>query len=474
MKFWLKSYLIYMALFIAAITIAGILMAENQYSTTLNHEIRRTIEEEKNIYKAIQIKIYPFIDIPMTNQKELEKIINEKYSMDLYSKVYKDMVNSFTGDEAYYKIIWDNRSFQNKEIRIDIGNLVNAAYLSDKTVFTILNNQNNRYLAAAIKLETDAVFTIIRNVGYIDKQRIKQYIFLAKMEIALVLLLGILTFFISKYITNPIEKLTESAKEIASGSYNKRVSILTNDEIGTLSIQFNKMADRIENDIYTLQRMSESKQQFIDNLMHEIKTPMTSIIGYSEFLRNNKCEEEVYYKSIGFINSEGKRILNMANKLLDIIFIRENSVNKIEYNSKELYEEVYLLFNFKLIEKNIEFKYSGIEKNIIIDKDLIKTVVINLVDNAIKASDEKSIIEFGLKNTEGQDILFVKDEGKGILGSDIENILEPFYRVDKSRSRKEGGAGLGLSICNEVINIHGSKLIINSKIGKGTEIEIVL
>ncbi len=283
------------------------------------------------------------------------------------------------------------------------------------------NNQHYLFVNELFKINKEQILlSYIKNITHVDTQKKQQYKFFVKTGAIGFIFIAILSMIISKLIIKPIENLSKASKHIAIGNYENRAQVITKDEIGTLAIQFNLMAEEIEKKIHELEEEAQRKQRFIDNLTHELRTPLTSVIGYSDILSSIKYDEGNFNKGLGYINSEGKRMLNLVTTL----------------------------------------------------KDMLKGVLINLIDNSIKASSCGSKIILGIEEFENTVCIYIKDFGCGMIDEEVKKVLEPFYRVDKSRARKDGGVGLGLSICDEIIKRHNGRLEINSKLCEGTTVRI--
>ena len=232
------------------------------------------------------------------------------------------------------------------------------------------------------------------------------------------------------------------------------------------------MIDVIENNIEELKYLNESKQRFIDSLNHEIKTPITSIIGYSELLLKNKVSEDIKIKSLEYINSEAKRLETLNSTLLKLTLMREEKQNLKKVNLKDSIINVKNTLIYKMERKNINLNINMEDIDIWIDKGLLEILLTNIMDNSIKASDTNSRIDIeGYYNKDTDEyMLKIKDKGIGIPKEDLDKVLEPFYMVDKARTRKNNGIGLGLSICSEICNINNISLDIKSELNVGTEV----
>ena len=265
-----------------------------------------------------------------------------------------------------------------------------------------------------------------------------------------------------------MRELDKAARNIAAGNYDQRVSVNGNDEIGSLAQQFNRMADEIEGRMQQLQMESVRQQRFVDNLTHESRTPLTSIIGYAELLQKVDYDPALFQKGLNYIYSEGKRMLNLNNMLLDLTFYREKNFELCLQPVLPICREVQELTAVRAAERNISIEVCGEELVLPLEKDLLKSLLLNLVDNAMKASPDGSSIIIGTQKQQQEKILYVQDFGRGMEAKELEKIKEPFYRVDKARSRKDGGVGLGVAICNQIASTLQGRLTYESQPQKGT------
>ena len=246
----------------------------------------------------------------------------------------------------------------------------------------------------------------------------------------------------------------------------------SNDEIGSLAQQFSRMADEIEGRIQQLQLESVRQQRFIDNLTHESRTPLTSIIGYAELLQKVDYDPALFQKGLNYIHSEGKRMLNLNNMLLDLTFYREKNFELLPQPVLPICREVQEIITVRAAERNIIIEVQGDDFVLPLDSDLMKSLLLNLVDNALKASNDNSRIIIGTVLNEDARVLYVQDFGRGMEDKELEKIKEPFYRVDKARSRKDGGVGLGVAICNQIAHTLQGRLDYESEPNKGTTAKI--
>lgn len=293
---------------------------------------------------------------------------------------------------------------------------------------------------------------------------------LLKVNLVVSLLLLSITIVLSKWIIKQINRLIQSTQRIAGGYFSKRVKVVSDDEIGSLSKNFNDMAAVVEDKITQLEKNSADKQRFIDNLAHEMRTPLTSIIGYADYLRTTRYDEEIFINSLSYIYEEGKRLEKLAINLMDLIVLRKEDFSMKQENANELLTEMKSSFVPKLEGKGIRLEIEAENISIFMDKDLLKILLTNLIDNAIKASKTGDVIFVrACKNAASNVILQIQDQGVGISQEDLPKVFEPFFVADKSRAK--AGVGLGLSLCSEIAKIHHAEIEIKSKLGEGTMVE---
>ena len=263
-------------------------------------------------------------------------------------------------------------------------------------------------------------------------------------------------------------------KQIFEGDYDIRVPVKGEDEISSLSRNFNRMAKKIKESIWEIEEYSRKQQRFTDNFAHELKTPLTSMIGYADMLRSKKLTEEQTVVYADRIVREGKRLEAMSMKLMQLIVLKKQDFRLRKISAATFFEQVKETVLPVLNNEGITFRINAEEALIFIEPDLMKTVLVNLVDNARKAVADQGLIEIrgSLKGNVYQ--ICVRDNGCGMEESEVENAAEAFYMADKSRSRKKGGAGLGLSICREIVDVHKGRMIIKSRPQMGTAVTVLI
>lgn len=295
------------------------------------------------------------------------------------------------------------------------------------------------------------------------------------VSLAVIAVMNVILRMIVKRILYPFYELKQAANVISSGRYEERVSIHSKDEIGDLAKSFNQMAEKVQLHIDELSQLNESQSRMMGSLAHELKTPMTAIQGYAETLLRVRLPEERKIRALQYIESECKRLSRLSAKMLELtgLYHAEGSLNFETISVIPLFEEAVQIFQVRLDQKeitaHIERPHGGdAEVWLEGDRDLLMTVLLNCLENAWRASEEKSSIVLGAE----ENAIWIQDFGRGIPKEEITRLTEAFYMVDRSRTRKEGGAGLGLALCEQIAKLHGMELSIESEEGEGTRVTL--
>lgn len=265
----------------------------------------------------------------------------------------------------------------------------------------------------------------------------------------------------------PLAVLKTAAGRIAAGGYGERATVLSKDEVGALANDFNRMAESVENHIGDLTETAERQRLFIGGVTHEFKTPLTTVILNADTLQNACMDEEERQTALSYIERQCKWLERMTQKLLKLITLKQDIELKPS-SVPQLFERVEESMAETLRQRDTRLISECKLNTLSMDADLMQSVLINLVDNASKASAPGQAVTMRAYD----DVIEVSDNGIGIPESELARITEPFYVVDKSRSKKLGGSGLGLALVKEIISAHGAELEIDSSVGIGTTIRI--
>ena len=313
---------------------------------------------------------------------------------------------------------------------------------------------------------------IATNISDVLAQKEQMTMSFAWVYIITILFSMVVILVLSAIITNPIKKMSKAAAGIAQGLYNERLPVSSGDEIGDLSHSFNIMADAVLDRINELSENARQKEDFVAGFAHELKTPLTSVIGYADMLYQKKLTDDQVKDAAWYILNEGLRLEALSLKLIDLIVLNRQEFTLEEMRSDELLSEIAGGLKPVLEDRKVSLCLKAAPAYVKVEYDLFKTLLLNLIDNAIKA--ECSSIDVIGKSDGFYYSVCVSDNGRGMAAAELNKITEAFYVVDKSRSRKQHGAGLGLSLAARIAEIHGSLLEFKSSEGVGTIVKINL
>ncbi len=303
-----------------------------------------------------------------------------------------------------------------------------------------------------------------------------------------IILIAAINFSFSNSISKPITELRDVAGEIAKGNFNRKIKINSDDEIGELTIAFNKMAADLQESIAERRRTEEirrenerlelagkAKAEFLTTMSHELRTPMNSVIGFSELLKR-KAPGELNEKQEHYIDNvltSSRHLLRLIDDILEIskveagkieLLVEKISIDRIIDDSLILVEEKAASHNI-LIKKELDPGLDYIEA----DKQKIKQILFNLLSNAVKFSKNGGgTITIATKKEGNMAKISVSDTGIGIKEQDMGRLFKEFEQLDSGISRKYGGTGLGLAITKKLVELHGGKICVESKYGEGT------
>ena len=459
MKFRYKVLLVNIIVLSLGMGVVGYFMIEKNMKLAINAQVIGAIDENNIIQSNIEYKMLDIIDdkdittyLPEAADQFKDSIGND---IEFYIMYDNDFIY---GPEECPEELWKNASIGTKKYIITEEDGAHYLYV------TSFSNYLNHEMRIINRREISSVYEMVQ-----EQTTYFRYLLLITVAIC-----SVIMYFISKRLTKPLEQLTATSREFGNGNYQVRVQNKSSDEIGELSETYNNMAASVEEHVSELNEMLVKKDQFVSDFTHEIKTPLTSIIGYADLLRSKEVSRKTQITAASYIFSEGKRLESMSMKLFDLLYTKNHKIEMSVFSSIRLAEEVKLSVAPSLKNKSITLVTDFERKNICGDIELLKSAIINLIDNARKASDEKSKIYFTGKHTDDGFTITVKDNGVGISEEHLAHICDEFYMVDKSRSRKEGGAGLGLSLASLIFSCHDAEFDIQSTLGEGTAITITL
>lgn len=354
--------------------------------------------------------------------------------------------------------------------------ILSAMISGDSSVISKLGIYSNPHYSCVVKLE----YGNENDVGYVVAtdsisevtNLIKKVAQIYVISVIIPLLLTFGAMWAMTYrLTKPLKLMSEAAKAMANGDFSRRIPVTRDDEIGQLAVSFNQMTN-------SLARLEDVRKSFIANVSHELKTPMTTIGGFIDGIMDGTIppDKQNYYLQI--VHDEVKRLSRMVESMLSVSRLESNEfvLNIEPFNFKEQVLGIVIAQEQRIEKKhlNIEGLDSLTDITINADKDLIHRVVYNLVDNAVKFSNDGGSIKFTTKYDSKNVTFRIENTGRGIPKSELPYVFERFYKIDKSRSTNKESTGLGLYIVKTIIKNHGGAISVSSVENQFTAFEFTL
>ena len=461
MKFWQKTFILTLALFLVCFAV-GIFSVAVYFNDQLNTNCENTcLAEQFYIVKSFTADS----EYTVATGGSVSELIMSYY--DYYSSegiiLAIDHGGERSADEA-------------NEALMQIAFDADYAEESDERTYFQRRVDGGRYIFIKSALDEGSI-TYIKDISYLDEEWEAMAVIFAAIALCVSIVLALILFIMLRRLASPLEKLTESTDAVARGDYSVRAEVEGSNEFSALAARFNNMTERISDQIAALELVAEQKQQLVDNLSHEMRTPLTSIHGYAEYLLSAPTTEEERIDALMCIMSESERLGKLSQSLLDISYVKNTSLTEGAVRLAQIFESIESRFTLQAKGMGCELELGQTDISVAGDATLIELLLSNLCDNAIKAcrQSETKSVELWAQRLEGDRVrISVKDTGRGMSGEELRYVTEPFYRTDKARSRADGGAGLGLALCKRIAEAHGSSLEISSELGRGTTVSVEL
>lgn len=449
------------ALFISlTFGIGGTLLITTSFHSILDEEKQAVIQE----YETLQNNLLMLINF--SNYGDYSNVFELLYQMETQNIAHWQAISLATIEGSIYE-------------SGDIALLSFDASVDESENYTYMHtmDENGQRLQIYSELSTDSDTLYLKasfdlSSAYMLREN-QQNLFLMIYLLVVVFGIGIASI-IASLLTKRLQTLTTTAREIADGNLSVRTALRTGDEFEQLSKDFDSMTDKLQENIQKLEEDVQRKEAFMGAVAHELKTPMTSIIGYADMIRQCALDEKEQMMAANYIYTEGQRLEKLSHKILDLLLMENDTCTRKEIELQVFLNHVKNMLLPIAEEKGINLIVECEPVSIFIEPDLGKSLFYNLVDNAIKATSKGGNVRvIGQSIRNGCEIQ-ISDDGCGMEEAELEKITEAFYRVDKSRSRKQGGVGLGLTLCKKIVDLHQGSMIFQSKPGKGSCVTIQL
>lgn len=281
--------------------------------------------------------------------------------------------------------------------------------------------------------------------------------------VAILLIALVICYLASRRQAKPINEMADAAVKFAHGDFSARVSVESDDEIGALAASFNQMAE-------SLQQSEKRRSDFLANVAHELKTPMTTISGFADGILDGTIPRESERKYLETISSETKRLNRLVRRMLDVSRMQQagpEELRKKSFNASELLLQTLIVFEKKINDKKLEVNVQVPEEDITVlgDADAINQVIYNLLENAVKFAAPGSELGVSIFKQADKAYISIKNRGDTIPEEELALIFDRFHKTDKSRSMDRDGVGLGLYIVKSILNNHGEDIVVTSRDG---------
>lgn len=359
--------------------------------------------------------------------------------------------------------------------------LINSQSISRKYSYSIAYNDNNNFwLIVTFPTSVRIDFNVAHNNLYSSADIKTVSLFMALLVLTYLLMLAISTLIYSritaKSFIEPLKRLQNFAFNIRKGNYSTRIDVREKNEFGDLEHAFNEMADKIQNEIELREKSENLRKQLTANIAHDIRNPLAVISGYVEYCLNNPGEDNQKYLEL--IHEKCICADNLIKDLMELSKL-ESPEYKMNLNRTDISEYLrikaaQLVDLLDRAEFTYDFDIPETEVYINLDRKEMDRVFDNLASNAIRYNQKGTRIDLILREEKDKVQIIFKDDEKGIPKDLCEDIFRPFVRTDNSRNSRTGGSGLGLSIAEKIVKLHGGEILLKSDIGEGCLFTIIL
>lgn len=461
MKLWKKIYFVTLLMSLLLINAGIYTLFSLTYSRNLQSEKSKSMDIFKLLDTAIEKNLETLYEDQRLGDAQLQALLTN------YETYYGDE-NIFLGMMTDDRIVYSNIKEPDKD-KFQGQDYVISMYKEDGIPRVLITTTIDKY-------DETLYFYYSRPLTELYstwKDLKRKYL---AMTIGISSVLSVFLITILRRLTKPIGRLGDAVNDMKSSDFSRGVHIEVkgSDDIADLSRNFNEMSYILADNVKTMKKDNESKQQFIDNFAHELKSPLTSIYGYAEYVKNVKISGEEQQRYMEIIMAQCKRMMDMSYSLLDLSELRNKTIIREEIKVENLKYNVQEVLSKKLREKSMNLIWENTIDTFKGNKELMESLIVNLVKNGINASAEGTEVKVVICKEKNGIIIYVKDHGCGMEEGELQHIFEAFYRIDKSRSRENGGNGIGLSLCREIVTAHEGSIHVDSEKGVGTTVCIQL
>ncbi len=462
-RLFIKILVTYLCIIISTLTMLGILLSFLLNNFFIYNKQMEMLVKANDINKLVQ----PFL-VKKRDPGELIRLLNSA-DRNLGTEIWVIDPNGFViaaaADQKAHEgnLVGADDILEMQQGKVSIRK--GKSQLYDETVLWVITpvQENNRVIGGIIMyspiIGITQTMTKVKNL----------FIYSAVVSI---LFSAVVVYFFSRYLTGPLQEMNRVAKQLASGNLAERVSVKQGDEIGDLGMAFNHMASEI-------QKNEKVRRDFLADVSHELRSPLTSIQGFVEAMIDGKDKTpEQRQKYLGIIHDESLRLARLVNELLDLSKIESGTVEiaREPVDMTEIVQDVITKAKAVVNDKKIKLYRENPGRSVMVmgNRDRLGQVMTNLLANACRFAPSGSEIGVIISENAADVKVTVRDEGEGIPEAELPYIWERFYKVDKARSRGQGGTGLGLAIVKHIIQSLGGRVFASSSNTSRTEIGFIL
>ena len=460
----IKNYFIIIIITVTLFEGLFIFYVQNYYYDSVRQSLKSQVEYTNSVYNnSINNIENTTFDEKISNILEKQRVVGGlKYAIQVINKDKYIIIDQY-GIKKHEKIEAEDVDKALKSIK-DVKDLSPITHKIKST------NEHVMSISVPIKINNviEGAIRYSVSLNEIDATIFKLALGLIIAGIFILIIAISLSLRFAETIIQPLIELKEFANELAHGNFSIKLkdTSISDDEIGDLAKTFVYMASEID-------KSEKLKEEFISSISHELRTPLTSIKGWSETLGYEGITRDELDLGLGIIQDETERLIKLVEELLDFSRLASDRIKlKIDtVNIKSLAIGVMNQLKVKSSEKDIRLNVAFENENIDLiqgDKDRLRQVLINLIQNSIKFTDEGGFINIIVSQDEEYTTIKVVDNGVGIEKENLEKVLDKFFQEDYN----ESGSGLGLAISNEIVKLHGGKMTLNSKKRVGTSITV--
>ncbi|AOM13342.1 alkaline phosphatase synthesis sensor protein PhoR [Bacillus thuringiensis Bt18247] len=466
---FLFSYIAVILVSITLILVAGFLIV---------FSITGDLEAVKNFYKSSYIQKpltseeeNAYLELKLAAKQHQSQLLDESFVSSIEKEGVKIIVRK--GENISYA----TKGFESSTLTEALPKFEAANINSRGT--TELGDTFYRYVKFDFyfaEKEEGSIFVLKKQSSFVDlTQKLFPILFVSLLLLA-ILLIGLLSYLVSRSVIKPIFVLKGATEKIKEGNLDFQMPVTSHDEIGQLNQGFEEMRKKLKESIEVQTQYEENRKELISNISHDLKTPITSIIGYVEGIKDGVANTpEKMDKYLTTIHTKAKHMDTLIDELFLFSKLDLNRVpfqfETVELNTfmQELIEEMQMDLSEEGIEVNLQLHSSPLY--VTADCEKINRVISNLIHNSVKYMDkEEKKITVTVSSDNNKVIVKVMDNGSGIESDTLPYIFERFYRAEQSRNSSTGGSGLGLAIAKQIIEEHGGEIWAESELGKGTSI----